>query len=98
MTASSETQQIARYFGGRLRVLRLSLGYESAAAFARAMGFPPGTYRPFERGERTQTAATTSLALRVKERTGVTLDWLFMGKRPPRHSRARSAKVAIFPR
>ena len=33
----------------RLRELRLLLGYETAASFARAIGYPPDTYSRYER-------------------------------------------------
>ncbi len=36
-------------FGGRLRELRLSLGYQSAASFARAYRFAPSTILRAER-------------------------------------------------
>ena len=35
--------------GKRLRELRLHLGYETAASFARAIGYPPRKYSRYER-------------------------------------------------
>ncbi|MCH9000905.1 MAG: hypothetical protein IID48_21975 [Proteobacteria bacterium] len=33
----------------RIRELRVFLGYDTAASFARAIGYPPGKYSPYER-------------------------------------------------
>ncbi len=32
----------------RIRELRVFLGYDTAASFARAIGYPPGKYSPYE--------------------------------------------------
>lgn len=74
---------IAVVVGRRLRVLRQTLGYETPAAFAAALGYRTRNYLAYERGERTQGAATARLNRAVHELTGVSFDWLFCGDNHP---------------
>ncbi len=45
----TEQDEFLAGFAKRLRELRLFLGYETAASFARAIGYPPGKYSHYER-------------------------------------------------
>ncbi len=74
---------------GRLRDLRRSYGYETAASFARAIGYPVARYQRYERDFSMRNMGEFYYAIR---RVGpVSLDWLFF-HRPewagPLHARA----------
>ena len=45
----TEKHEFLALFAKRLRELRLHLGYETAASFARAIGYPPDKYSRYER-------------------------------------------------
>ncbi len=75
--------RVARRVGRRLRVLRQTLGYESPAAFAKALHYRTPTYLAHERGERTQRAAATRMMHAVHDLTGVSYDWLICGGNHP---------------
>ncbi len=45
----TEEDEFLLLMGRRLRETRVFLGYETAASFARAIGYPPGKYSPYER-------------------------------------------------
>ena len=85
-----------RDVGLRLRTLRLALGDDSMAMFARRIGYRPGRYRPYERGERVRGHELIALGIAVKDTTGTSLDWLLVGdvRFAPRGISA--GKVAIF--
>ena len=63
----------------RLRELRLSLGYETAASFARAIGYPPDKYSRYERRGILQTGVILLLvrAIKTSGHGRVSYDWLF---------------------
>ena len=63
----------------RLRELRLLLGYETAASFARAIGYPPDKYSRYERRgiERTGVVLRLVRAIKTSGHGQVSYDWLF---------------------
>ena len=69
-------------FTKRLRTLRVSLGYETAAGFSRAIGYPPDRYGRYERRGPIQTGVVIRL-VRAIETSGhgqVSYNWLFSEK------------------
>lgn len=85
----------------RMRELRLSLGYETAASFARAIGYSPDKIRRHERDGFIQ-AAPMMRFVRAMEKAGLgamSLDWLFdvgtnrMWRRRPGRRRARPVQT-----
>ncbi len=64
--------------GKRLRELRLHLGYETAASFARAIGYPPDKYSRYERRGILRTGVLTQLvkAIETSGHGKVRYDWL----------------------
>ena len=62
----------------RLRGLRLSLGYETAASFARAIGYPPDKYSRYERRGINNAAVLKRLveAIKTSGHGRVRYDWL----------------------
>ena len=63
----------------RLRILRMSLGYETAAGFARAIGYTPGKYQRYERRLPIRPMPVIRLVEAVEPITSLSLDWLFCG-------------------
>ena len=63
----------------RLRELRLHLGYETAASFARAIGYPPDKYSRYERRGIDNSDVLTRLvdAIEASGHGTVRWDWLF---------------------
>lgn len=61
---------------GRLKALRIELGYKSQTAFAEKLGIDKSTYNPYEKGTRPLTFETACL---IRRRFGVSIDWLFFG-------------------
>ena len=72
MVNTTSLREVAR----RLRRTRLALGYESQAGFARVIDTKVSRYNQYETGER---LITLDVALRITERFGVTLDWIYRG-------------------
>ncbi len=68
----------------RLRELRLSLDYETAASFARAIGYPPDKYSRYERRGIVQTVIILRLvrAIKTSGHGQINYDWLFDSRRP----------------
>jgi transcriptional regulator with XRE-family HTH domain len=64
-------------FAANLEALRLSLGYDSPARFARRIGYTPRNYLCYERGQRSQDAALLRIGFKLADEFGVSLDWLF---------------------
>ena len=62
----------------RLRELRLHLGYETAASFARAIGYPPDKYSRYERRGILRTGVVLRLvrAIKTSGHGQVSYDWL----------------------
>ncbi len=69
----------------RLRKLRLHLGYETAASFARAIGYPPDKYSRYERRGILRTGVILRLveAIKTSGHGQVSYDWLFDFKPGP---------------
>ncbi len=63
----------------RLRELRLFLGYETAASFARAIGYPPDKYSRYERRGINNAGVLKRLvdAIEASGHGKVRWDWLF---------------------
>jgi hypothetical protein len=62
---------------GRLKLLRKTLGYETAMSFAAFLEIPYTTYHPFEKGQPLSRDAAFRLVRKVP---GMSLDWLYFGK------------------
>ena len=74
----SQATQFLIEAAGHLRDLRRSWGYDTAASFARAIGYPVARYQRCERRFPMYHIVELSYAL---ERVGpVSLDWLLLGK------------------
>jgi transcriptional regulator with XRE-family HTH domain len=71
--ASSANQPIPR----RLRLLRRAEGYETALAFAEALGISPARYGNVEAGSNLSIEVAQLI---VKIVPGMSLDWLYNGK------------------
>ena len=65
-------------FAKRLRELRLFLGYQTAASFARAIGYPPDKYSRYERRGILRTGVILRLvkAIETSGHGRVRYDWL----------------------
>ncbi len=61
---------------GRLRALRIELGFKSQSAFAEKLGIDKSTYNPYETGARPLTFETACL---IRRHFGISIDWLFFG-------------------
>ncbi len=73
---SSQATQFLIEAGGHLRDLRRSWGYDTAASFARAIGYPVAKYQRCERCFPNYHIGELAYAI---ERVGpVSLDWLLM--------------------
>jgi transcriptional regulator with XRE-family HTH domain len=66
----------AKTIGRRLHRMRVALGYENLSVFARALNCAPNRYNQYENGVRPLTLA---VAIRICDKFGVTLDWLYRG-------------------
>ncbi len=77
--------KLATEAAARLRILRQSLGFVTAAAFARAIGYTPAKYQKYERRLPIQPMPVIRLVRAIHPITFVSLDWLFCGdlKREP---------------
>lgn len=64
----------AKIAGDRLRRTRLALGYTKKVEFSKKIEVDKGDYTKFEAGDR---ALPLSVGIKIKERFGVSLDWLF---------------------
>jgi transcriptional regulator with XRE-family HTH domain len=68
----------AQLVGLRVKSLRLALGFQSQGAFADAIGVKRGEVAAWECGDRRPSPAK---AFPMAEKFGVTLDWLFYGRK-----------------
>lgn len=64
----------------RLLRTRLALGYQNQAEYCRQIHVGKNTYNPFETGQR---RISIDVALKIRARFGVPLDWIYCGD--PRH-------------
>ena len=81
----------------RFRELRLSLGYTTAASFARAIGYPPAKICRYEREGFTQ-GGTLMEFIWAMDRLGVgeiSIDWLFDTRMSQRKWLRLPAKRAV---
>ncbi len=62
--------------GGRLKALRLALGFQKAKAFAAFLDINEQAWNHFERGRRPPVVRD---GIRIAERTGASLDWIYRG-------------------
>lgn len=65
-----------RSIGQRLEALRLALDQSHQAEFARFVGIAPTTWNNYEKGYR---RIRLEEAMKVRAKTGVTLDWIYYG-------------------
>ena len=76
---------------GHLRDLRRSWGYDTAASFARAIGYPVARYQRYERRFPNSGRSMTELFLAIERLGPMSFDWLLL-HRPewagPLHARA----------
>ncbi len=81
----TEKEEFLAGLAKRLRKLRLSLGYQTAASFARAIGYPPDRYRRYERRGICRTGVLLRLvrAIKTSGHGQVSYDWLFDFKPGP---------------
>lgn len=63
--------------GTRLQILRKALGFPTAAAFARHVGLTPQALSNYERGV---GRPDLDAALKIVQRTRVSLDWIYRGE------------------
>ena len=78
-TMTEDREESRTALAKRLQELRRSLGYETAASFAREIGYPPDKYRRYERRGIACSGALVRLAQTI-ETSGhgqVELYWLF---------------------
>ena len=68
--------QRAKVVGDRLRRTRLALGFSQQVDFCSQIDVDKGSYSHFESGKR---PLTLRVAVKIKERWGVPLDWLYCG-------------------
>jgi hypothetical protein len=80
----------------RLRLVRLSLGYESAAAFARAIGYPASTYRRCEHRFPIRYDAMLRLHHAVETIGPLSLNYVLAGDTTRQPTGRPGAAVAIF--
>ena len=75
----TEEHEILAGMAKRLRELRLFLGYETAASFARAIGYPPDKYSRYERRGINNAGVLKRLvdAIEASGHGKVRWDWLF---------------------
>lgn len=71
---SATIKQIAN----RLIATRLALDFEEQQAFCEEIGVKKNVYNPFEKGRR---RITIDVALKIKRRFGISLDWIYDGER-----------------
>lgn len=93
------TEEFRAGIAKRLRILRLTLGHETAASFARAIGYPPGKYSRYERVAFTQSGPLVRLVKAI-EGAGlgrVSLDWLAAGDLSRQPPSVAGARVVSFP-
>ena len=96
MTADrEEAYKLSREAAARLRILRLSLGYETAAAFAKAIGYTPNTYQRYERRLPVRPMPVINLVEAIEPITFVSLDWLFCGDRTREPLSIRKARLKL---
>ena len=62
--------------GGRLKLLRKALGYNSQVEFAKRIGVEKNTYNPWETGARPLTFEGACL---IRKQFRIPLDYLFYG-------------------
>lgn len=77
----------------RLLRTRLALGFETQAEFCTQVKLAPNVYNPYETGER---RITLNSALKIRQRFGVPLDWIYCGddSRLPAHLYKRLQEAA----
>jgi len=78
---------------GHLRDLRRSWGYDTAASFARAIGYPVARYQRHERRFPNSGRSIIELSHAIERVGPVSLDWLLM--RQPEWAGPLFARVAL---
>lgn len=67
-----------RDIGWRIRLLREAMGQHNAAAFAGFVGWTAQQLNNYERGAK---RPEVSMAVKLCQKTSVTLDWIYRGER-----------------
>lgn len=62
--------------GRRLRMARMAAGFRFAKEFAEKLDIDQNSYTPYERGVAYPPVHKLTL---IKQLTGITMDWLFLG-------------------
>ncbi len=75
---SSQATQFLIQAAGHLRDLRRSWGYDTAASFARAIGYPVARYQRHERRFPNSGRRIVELSHAIERVSPVSLDWLLM--------------------
>lgn len=60
----------------RLKATREALGFDKQSDFAKQLGLDKSSYNLFENGKR---RLTNAVALRLRRKFGISLDWLYCG-------------------
>lgn len=78
--------------GGRIRRLRLALGFEQARAFCQFVGISDQALYNYETGKR---RISLDEVMKIVQKTGVSLDWIYRGLEGtlPLHVAQRLAEV-----
>ncbi len=74
------SSQVLIEAAGHLRDLRRSWGYDTAASFARAIGYPVARYQRHERRFPNSGRRLVELSHAIERVGPVSLDWLLLGK------------------
>lgn len=77
VTADQQADPAKLDQAGRLKLLRKTLGYDTAMAFAAFLDVGYTTYHPFEKNKPLSREVAFTL---VRKIPGVSLDWLYFGK------------------
>lgn len=78
MLTMSDRGESLEDIGWRIAILRQAMGYSNAARFAAFVGWTPQQLNNYERGSK---RPEVTMATRMCNRTGVTLDWIYRGER-----------------
>ena len=72
-------RQLHADMGTRLQALRMALGYDTTAAFARFLEVPPATVLRCERGQVMRMRTVGPLVVALHDKVGFSGDWFLGG-------------------
>ncbi len=87
MSKTSRPAHQLREIGTRLRAARLALGL-GASEFSKSIAVRPNTYSQWENGTR---LLDVLVAIRIADRFGIPLDWLYRARSPRAADRTEAA-------